>query len=147
MMRNRTVLTALILIVLTAHCPAHAWEASNRLGDDGSGLVGDWEGESLCVGDNPPCHDEKVVYHVSKSADGPDRFKIAADKIVDGKPEPMGVLDFRYDAEKKTLVGEFQNARYHGLWELTVKGDTMEGTLKLLPAGTVARRVRVKKVS
>jgi hypothetical protein len=146
-MRNRTALTALILIVLTAHCPARAVGASDRLGDDGSKLVGDWAGESVCVGDNPSCHDEKVVYHVSKSADGPDRFRIAADKIVDGRAEPMGVLDFRYDAEKKTLVGEFQNARYHGLWELTVKGDTMEGTLTLLPARTVARRVKVKKVN
>ena len=145
-MRDRTVLTVLILIVLTAHCPARAVGASNGLGDDGSKLVGDWAGESVCVGDNPSCHDEKVVYHVSKSADGPDRFKIAADKIVDGRAEPMGVLDFRYDAEKKTLVGEFQNARYHGLWELTVKGDTMEGTLTLLPAKTVARRVKVKRV-
>jgi len=145
-MRNRTVLTALILIMLAARCPARAVSASDRLGDDGSKLVGDWAGESVCVGDNPSCHDEKVVYHVSKSADGPDRFKIAADKIVAGKPEPMGVLDFKYDAGRGTLVGEFKNARYHGLWELTVKGDTMEGTLTLLPAKTVARRVRVKKV-
>lgn len=146
-MTKRSVLAPLILILLAAHGPALAVGMADRIADGGSKLVGDWAGESVCVGDNPSCHDEKVVYHVSKSAGGPDRFKIAADKIVDGRAEPMGVLDFRYDAERGVLVGEFQNDRYHGLWELTVKGDTMEGTLKLLPAKTVARRVRVKKVS
>lgn len=114
--------------------------------DDGSNLVGDWSGESICVGNHPACHDEKVVYHITKLSDGEGKFRLAADKIIDGKPEQMYALDFKYDSAKSTLTGEFQNARYHGLWEFIVKGDTMEGTLKLLPEGEIGRRIKVKKV-
>jgi hypothetical protein len=120
-------------------------QASKRSIDDGSRLVGNWTGESICIGSNPNCHDEKVVYRISKSSGEPGKVTIAADKIIDGKPELMYVLDFKYDGEKGTLVGEFQNARYHGIWEYTVKGDLMEGTLSLLPDKTVVRRVKVKK--
>ena len=109
-------------------------------------ILGDWTGESLCVGNLPSCRDEKVIYHFSKSAAGAAKLKMAADKIVDGKPEAMGDLEFQYDAAKGTLTGEFQNARYHGRWEFTVKGKTMIGTLVLLPDKTVVRRASVKKV-
>lgn len=112
--------------------------------DDVSKLVGDWTGESVCVGNLPSCHDEKVIYHVAK-LDEPDKVRITADKIVNGKPETMGVIDFKYDKEKGTLVNEFSNSRYHGVWELKVKGSEMEGTLTLLPDKTVVRRVKVKK--
>jgi len=57
----------------------------------------------------------------------------------------MYALDFKYDAGKETLTGEFQNARYHGLWEYTVKGNTMEGTLTLLPDKTIVRRIKVTR--
>jgi hypothetical protein len=120
-------------------------QSSGSAADDGSKLVGDWTGESICVGNNPSCHDEKVIYHVSKSSTEANKYTIAADKIVDGKPEPMGILDFKYDGKKGTLVGEFQNSRYHGLWEYTVKGNVMEGTLSLLPDRTIVRRIKVKK--
>ena len=64
---------------------------------------------------------------------------------MDGKPEPMGVLDFKYDAEKGTLTSEFTRGNTRGVWELTVKGDTMEGTLTILPDKTIGRHVKVKK--
>jgi hypothetical protein len=115
------------------------------LTDQVAKLIGDWTGESICVGNHPACHDEKVVYHISRSTDDAGKVILAADKIVDGKPDPMYVLDFKYDAVKGTLAGEFQNSRYHGLWEYTVKGKTMEGTLSLLPAKTIVRRIKVKK--
>jgi hypothetical protein len=86
-----------------------------------------------------------VIYRISKSSTEPGKLTIAADKIIDGKPELMYVLDFKYDGENQTLVGELKNARYHGLWEYTVKGNLMEGTLSLLPDKTVVRRVKVKK--
>jgi len=108
-------------------------------------LLGDWTGESICVGNNPSCHDEKVVYHISRSSAGGGKLTLKADKIVDGKPEEMYVLDFQYDAGKQMLSAEFQNARYHGLWEYIVKGNMMEGTLSLLPAKTIARRIKVTR--
>ena len=120
-------------------------QGQQRSASDLSKLLGDWTGESICIGNNPSCHDEKVIYHISRSSGGADTVTLAADKIVDGKPEPMGVLEFKYDASKETLIGEFQNSRYHGLWEYTVKGNIMEGTLSLLPDKTIARRIRVTR--
>jgi hypothetical protein len=116
-----------------------------RSSGDISKLLGDWTGESICVGNNPSCHDEKVIYHVSATAGEPDKVTIAADKIVNGKPEPMGVIDLKYDASKQTLTGETQTARYHLWWEFTVKGNVMEGTLSILPDKTIARRIKVQK--
>lgn len=113
--------------------------------DEVSKLIGNWTGESICTDKaRSACHDEKVIYHITKLAE-PDKVRLAADKLVDGKPEEMYVLDFTYDAEKGILSGEFQNARYHGLWQYTVKGNTMEGTLSLLPDNTIVRRIKVKK--
>src|SRR2546423_6163711 len=66
-------------------------------------LAGDWTGESICFGNNPNCHDEKVVYHISVDTADPTKVKIAADKIVDGKLDPMGVIDLKYDPVKQTL--------------------------------------------
>ena len=116
-----------------------------RSSGDLSKLLGDWTGESICVGNNPSCHDEKVIYHVSAAADGPDKVAIAADKIVNGKPEPMGVIDLKYDASKQTLTGETQTARYRLWWEFTIKDNVMKGTLSVLPGNTIARKIRVKK--
>ena len=107
-------------------------------------LTGDWTGESICVGNNPSCHDEKVVYHISVDTSDSTKVKIAADKIVDGKPEPMGVIDLNYDAGKQTLTGETQTARYRLWWEFMIKGNIIEGTLSVLPEKTIARRIKVQ---
>lgn len=114
--------------------------------DKESKLTGDWAGDSICVGYRPACHDEKVVYHVRQHEDDPSIVTIAADKIIDGKPEEMGVLDFKYDKTKGTLFNEFTKGNTHGIFEFTVNGDTMEGTLKILPDKTIGRRIKVTKV-
>ena len=108
-------------------------------------LAGDWTGESICAGSNPSCHDEKVVYHISVDTSDSTKVRIAADKIVDGKPEPMGVIDLKYDASKQTLTGETQTARYRLWWEFIIKGNIMDGTLSVLPDKTIARRIKVQK--
>ena len=124
---------------------APAFAGRSRYQGSASKLVGDWIGESICVGNHPGCHDEKVIYHVSAATDEPDKVAIAADKIGNGKPERMGVLDLKYDASKQALAGEFQTARYRGLWEFTVKANIMEVTLTLVPEKTIARRIKVQK--
>ena len=108
-------------------------------------LAGDWTGESICVGNNPSCHDEKVVYHISVDTADSTKVKIAADKIVDGKPEFMGDIFLKYDAAKQTLTGDLQNSRYRGVWEFAVKGNTIEGSLTILPEKTIGRRIRVTR--
>jgi hypothetical protein len=144
LMRKAALLTALTLLAFGARRPAQA--APDAFTDDGSNLVGDWEGESVCGGGNPSCHDEHVVYHITKPPDERGNVSIAADKIVDGKPDPMGVIELKYDAERHTLTGELKNTRYQGVWEFKVEGNTMEGTLTILPGKTVGRRIKVKKV-
>jgi hypothetical protein len=119
--------------------------ASTTRGDDGISLVGNWTGESICTPAFPACHDEKVIYRIQKPPDKSGKVTVTADKVVDGKPEMMGVLDFKYDSEKGTLVCDFSRGSTHGLWEFAIKGDTMEGTLVVLPAKTLARRVKLKK--
>jgi hypothetical protein len=108
--------------------------------------VGDWTGESICAGNNPSCHDEQVVYHISVDPSDITKVKIGADKIVDGKPEFMGDILLKYDAVKQTLTGDFQSPRYKGIWEFTVKGNIIEGTLSIfIPEKTVGRRIRVQR--
>lgn len=136
---------SILAVVLVAALPAPRQDkdASGSL----SKILGDWEGESVCVDKNrPACRNEHVVYHVKKKDDEADAVTIAADKIVNGKPEEMGVLECKYDASKSTLTCEFTVNSTHGVFEYRVKGDEMEGTLKLLPAGTLGRRIKVKKV-
>ena len=110
-------------------------------------LAGDWIGESICFGNNPSCHDEKIVYHISVDPADSTNVKIGADKIVDGKPEFMGDIFLKYDAAKQTLIGDLQSPRYRGVWAFTIKGNTIEGSLTILPEKTVGRRIRVTKDS
>ena len=67
------------------------------------------------------------------------------DKIVAGKRETIGVFDFKYDAEKQTLVNEFTRGHTHGVWEFKVEGKTIKGALFVLPEKTIARQVKVKR--
>lgn len=140
----KLMVTAGIALATIVAC-AIICDASGQPGDDGSSLVGNWTGESICTGAFPACHDEKVIYRIPKAPDRSGKVTITADKIVNGKPETMGVLDFNYDGDKDTLVCEFTRGTTHGLWEFKVKEDTMEGTLVVLPAKTLARRVKLKK--
>ena len=111
-----------------------------------SSLTGDWTGDSICVGNNQSCHDEKVVYHVSVDPADSTRVKIAADKIVNGASEWMGDVNLKYDPDKQTLTGDLQGSRYHGVWEFSVKGNVIEGTLSVFaPEKTIGRRIRVEK--
>jgi hypothetical protein len=146
----RVLVAALLMLSMTHAASSLGVRRDTREGKDGSDslskILGDWEGESVCVGYRPACHDEHVVYHITKKAGEADNVTLAADKIINGKPEQMGVLECKYDAAKGTLTCEFTVNSTHGVFEYTVRGDDMEGTLKLLPAGNIGRRIKVKKV-
>ena len=125
------------ILALALGFTAHAQSASL--------LTGDWTGESICVGEIGACHDEQVVYHISGDLADATRVKIGADKIVDGKPDFMGDILLKYDAGKSTLIGELESPRSKGVWEFTVKGNMMWGTLSLLPEKRIVRQIRVTK--
>jgi len=119
--------------------------ASGAVRAQASSLTGDWSGESICVGEVGACKDEKVVYHISVDSADANKVKIAADKIVNGKPEFMGDILLKYDARNNTLTGDLESPRFRGVWEFTVKGNMMWGTLSLLPDRRIGRQIRVTK--
>jgi hypothetical protein len=138
-------MTKLIIALSLVMCAAFAACAQKKTDDNQ--LFGDWSGESKCVGTNPSCHDEIVVYHISQSKLDPKKVLISADKIVDGKPDWMGDFDCDYDREKQTLRAEFKIPRTGGtgVWEFKIDGDKMDGTLTVLPENEVGRRVKLTK--
>ena len=115
--------------------------------DEIAPLIGDWSGESICANKEkfPACHDEKVVYHITRVADKPNTVNLSADKIVDGKPDNMGNYDFVYDPKKQTLTSEYKTDRVDILMEFSLKDDVLDGTMTSLPDKTQARRMTVKK--
>jgi len=148
MKRHSAIFCLFILSGISAMGLVVAQEQSNdKQSSDISNLIGNWSGESLCVNRDkfPACHDEQVVYRIVKSPGKSNGLTITMDKIVNGKPETMGVLDFVYDAQKHALSGEFARNNGRGIFELAVKGDLMEGTLSILPERTLVRRIKVKK--
>jgi hypothetical protein len=110
-------------------------------------LYGDWQGESKCTGNNPYCHDEIVVYHVTRSKKDAAMVNISADKIVNGKPDFMGEFDMIYDPVKHTLMSEFKIPRTggKGVWLFHIDGDKMDGTLTVFPENEVGRRIKVTR--
>jgi len=102
-----------------------------------STLIGVWKGTSICQIKNSPCHDENVVYHISK-VHGIDTFKIVATKIVDGKEEEMGTLGFKFNKKTNQLI-----STDYGLWTLNLKGNKLDGTL--IVRGDLYRIIKVSK--
>ena len=115
--------------------------------DERARLTGNWTGESICVNREkfPACKDEQVIYRLVPARDKANIINITMDKLVAGKPETMGDSDFTYDRQRGTLVSEYTYNKNHLLWEFTVKGAVMEGTLTALPEKTLVRRIKVTK--
>jgi hypothetical protein len=109
--------------------------------------VGTWRGSSLCVDREaaPACKDEQVVYEIAANPGKPNTVTVKADKVVGGKRESMGDLEFTHEAKSGSWTSEFENPRVHVLWRLTVTGETLKGTLVALPSGAVARKMDLKK--
>jgi hypothetical protein len=105
-------------------------------------LAGDWRGDSICIVRESACHDEDSLYHFTKVPGKPGAYSLQADKIVDGKPETMGVSDCTYDAKAKALECIIpQRAVLRFTWE----GKEMRGTMTLNDK-TFWRKLSLKKV-
>ena len=102
-----------------------------------SAIVGVWKGSSICQVKNSPCHDETVVYHITK-VQGVDMFDVDAYKIIDGKEDEMGILHFHLDKTKNQLI-----ANMNGTWTLNLKGRNIDGILTV--NGTLYRIIKLTK--
>ena len=130
------VLALFVTVALAIVYPASPKSARAQ---DESQLAGNWRGESICQLKNSACHDEQVVYHITRSKE-PGVVTVSADKIVDGKSIAMGTGDYTYDRKNGTLLNETAGR----VWKFTVQGKKMEGTLTLADK-TVYRRVSLKQ--
>jgi hypothetical protein len=103
--------------------------------------IGTWRGTSLCQVRPSACHDESVVYRITRT---PARDSLAIDgrKIVDAAEVEMGVLGCRFDAPNARLTCPMPN----GVWQFTIRGDSLVGELRL-PDGTKVRDVRTTRVA
>ena len=54
-------------------------------------IAGTWKGTSICQVKQSACHDENVVYHISKKS--ANVYTIQASKIVNGAEDDMGTFD------------------------------------------------------
>ena len=147
----RTVIVLTLVGALTFATLIRDVDAARPIRDqvstDLSAVLGTWAGRSTCVGDRPACKNEDVVYRFLAVDGKSGAVTLLADKLIDGKREPMYLLQFDYKAADHSLACEFRRGQTHGLWAYTVSGDTMTGTLVVLPNRELGRRVNVKRVS
>jgi len=68
-----------------------------------------------------------------------------ADKVVDGKREPMGEMDVTYDAGEKCWRATFSSPRVQSVWCLVVDGKHLTGTGRLLPGKQTVRKIDARK--
>ena len=130
----RTILFCIFFSVIAFY----SGRAQANLTSSDSSVIGIWKGTSICQVKNSPCHDEIVVYHISK-AEGLDTFNIQANKIVNGVEEDMGVLPCRFDKKRSQLT----STAYKGNWIFNIKEKSMDGTLLL--QGTLYRIIKLSK--
>ncbi len=108
-----------ILISVLIFCSLTSISQSDNL------LQGTWKGTSICQIKNSPCHDETVIYHISK--DSTNHFTIIANKLVNNAEEEMGIIKFIYNSTQHILISkdEVKNVE----WKFKVIDTRMEGTL------------------
>jgi hypothetical protein len=150
MTRNYSTNTlARVLLIIALVCsatPNVSQPATATARPTAASVLGTWKGDSICVGNRPACKNEIVVY---RFAAVPGKVGVVlnfADKIIDGQRVPMGKLEFQYNEAKGELSCEFTKNQTHGLWQFTVSGDAIEGSLVLLPGREQVRLVKIKRV-
>ena len=113
---------------------------------DPAQLIGTWRGTSACSDRvaAPACQDETIVYEF-KAGRQPGTVHWVADKIVNGKREPMGELDLTYDKTESCWKVEFTSPRVKMVWRLSVEDRRLAGTARLLPGNETVRKVDARK--
>jgi hypothetical protein len=101
--------------------------------------IGTWRGTSLCLVRPSACHDESVVYRITRTT-ARDSLTMDARKIVNATEVEVGVLGCRFDAPSARLTCTMPN----GVWRFTIRGDRLVGELQL-PDGKRFRDVRTAR--
>lgn len=112
------------ILTITGLVLANA-SSNAQSGNAESSFYGTWKGTSICQIKNSPCHDETVVFYISKSAKE-NLIELKGNKIVNGVEEEMGIIDFRYDTSTKEIVSVSQR---DAVWKFKKDKNSMSGTL------------------
>ena len=123
-MSRRVFICFLALLSFCGVCGARS--------DAAADFLGTWEGESICTVRPSACHDEHVIYEITRDTAG--KLSMSADKVVNGERQNMGTLTCTY--ARPTLRCEMPN----GVWSFDAKDGKMTGTLTLTD-GRLFRRV------
>ncbi|HWW59778.1 MAG TPA: hypothetical protein VN181_00290 [Thermoanaerobaculia bacterium] len=106
-------------------------------------LIGTWKGTSLCTGVRAACHDETVVYHVTRA--GGDRVAIAMNKIVDGEEQNMGTIEFQAAAKSRRLTATYDSGRVKSRWAFQWTANELRGTAADVPSGRIVRNIVLRR--
>lgn len=135
---NKSSLRRTSIIALAAACLL-ARGAVAQAPTAASNPVGVWRGTSVCLVRPSACKDEVVVYRITR-LNASDSLSFDASKIVNGREEDMGVLGCRF----ATSGARFTCTIPHGVWQFTVRGDSLVGELRQ-PDNTKLRDVRASR--
>ncbi|HEV8503903.1 MAG TPA: hypothetical protein VGQ53_00835 [Chitinophagaceae bacterium] len=129
------ILQLLLMFAIAGNCTAQQTKDN---------IEGTWKGTSLCQVKPSPCHDENVVYHISKAASGK-MYSMQANKIINGVEEGMGTLDGSYDETQHILTVTMKDKQDRtNVWLFKIDGKQMHGTLTV-DEKTLFRVIEVKK--
>jgi hypothetical protein len=134
----QTLIAALAVVLAQAAAAGSARDA----------LLGTWRGTSRCVNREaaPACTDEQVVYDIVAAPGEADAITVKADKIVNGRREPMGDLTFHPDATTPgRYVSEIGTPPMRSQWFMSVRGDAISGGLIRLPSKTAIRALELRR--
>jgi hypothetical protein len=107
-------------------------------------IEGAWKGTSICQVKNSPCHDESVVYYITKSSK-PNTYTVQMNKIVNNAEEEMGSLDLSYDTSKQTLTGTTKDRQQReAIWKFIINDNQITGTL-MIEGNILYRKIQVSK--
>jgi hypothetical protein len=124
---KRILRTAILpIITLLVLFPGGAKGQQEKINAEADSLFkGIWKGSSLCQIKNSPCHDEQVVYYISRTASD-NLIEMRATKIVNGQEQEMGNIEFRFDAKSKQIISVSQPG---AIWKFSRRQNTLNGTL------------------
>ena len=107
---------------------------SPRAGQEPTGPLGRWIGDSHCVGPHPACHDEHVIYRIDSV--GPHQFRMDGSRTAGRDTVDMGALSCESAGAQSQISCHIPS----GTWHFSVVQGRLVGFLTLTDS-TVMRRV------
>jgi hypothetical protein len=104
-----------------------------------SSPLGVWRGTSTCTVHPSACHDEIVVYRITRVGTS-DSLSMDARKFVNGQEEEMGVIGCHPPSSDGQLTCTMPN----GVWRFSIRGDSLVGDLRV-PNNVKFRDVRTAR--